>query len=64
MEKEPCELLIKAKSLAIRRGLDDTKVECPFIDVCKGTRCYLFNGNNTEENHLIYEDLKGNEGEK
>jgi hypothetical protein len=36
-----CELLIRAKALAIRKGLDDTKVECPFINICQGTKCHL-----------------------
>lgn len=42
MSKENCELLLRAKSLAIRRGLDDSKIECPFLDICKGVRCHMF----------------------
>jgi len=49
-----------SKSLAIQRGLDDTKVECSFINVCKGTRCYMFDADEPEENQLIAADLVGN----
>jgi hypothetical protein len=41
MTQENCELLIKAKALAIKRGLDSSKVECPFVEFCKGTTCYI-----------------------
>jgi hypothetical protein len=41
--KEGCELLAKAKAEAIYRGLDASKVECPFIYACKGHRCYMIN---------------------
>ena len=36
---ERCELLLRAKSLAIKKGLDDTLVECPAIRTCTGTSC-------------------------
>jgi hypothetical protein len=56
-----CELLARAKALAIKRGLDDTKVECPFVDspVCTGTHCILY-----EAPHLAgkgYEEKSDNE---
>jgi hypothetical protein len=58
IEKEPCELLLRAKSLAIQRGLDDSKVECPFIDICKGEKCYMFDPDEPEENEIIARSLK------
>lgn len=62
-ETEDCELLLRAKALAVKKGLDDSKVECPFIDVCKGRRCYMFDVHDTfEENRLVAEDLKKHEG--
>ena len=56
--KENCELLAKAQALAINRGLDASRVQCPFIDVCKGTKCYMFDPQDPEENQLIAEDLR------
>lgn len=40
-EREPCELLSKAKGLAIKRGLNPATVECPVEQVCPGQICYL-----------------------
>jgi len=54
-----CELLAKTKALAIQRGLDESKVECPLINVCKGTRCYMFDEEEPEESELIANDLGG-----
>lgn len=34
-----CELLARAKVLAIKRGLDSTQVECPIADICKHNVC-------------------------
>jgi hypothetical protein len=56
--KERCDLLAKAQSLAVRRGLDETKVQCPFLDVCKGTKCHMFDSEEMEENIIIAEDLR------
>lgn len=59
MSKENCELILRAKSLAIKRGLDDTKVECPVMDICKGTRCHLFSAEDSlDENWQVAEDIK------
>lgn len=59
MSKENCELLARAQALAIKRNLDVTKVECPFIEVCKGERCYMFDAyDSPEENLEVAEDLK------
>lgn len=59
VERKGCEMILRAKSLAIKRGLDDSKVEYPFINVCKGTRCYMFSADDSlEENWQIAEDLQ------
>lgn len=39
---ERCELLAKAKNMAIKKGLDSAKIDCPMIGVCTGARCYMF----------------------
>jgi hypothetical protein len=56
--KENCELLARAQSLAIKRGLDVSRVVCPFSDVCKGERCHLFNADEPNENQEIAESLR------
>ncbi|KKQ63508.1 MAG: hypothetical protein US85_C0016G0004 [Candidatus Shapirobacteria bacterium GW2011_GWF1_38_23] len=55
---ERCELLAKAQALANHRGLDSSRVECPFLSVCRGTRCYMFDPDTPNENFEIAEDLK------
>ena len=59
--KENCEVLARARIEAKRKGLDESKVECPFIDVCKGTKCYMFQGGFPRENMEIAEDMKNYE---
>lgn len=62
MSKENCELLLRAKSLAIRRGLDDSKIECPFLDICKGVRCHMFSVEDSlDENWQVAEDMRKSE---
>lgn len=59
VEKQGCEMRLRAKSLAIKRGLDDSKVVCPFLDICKGTKCHMFSPDDSlEENWQIAEDLQ------
>lgn len=41
VEQEGCELLAKARLLAMKRGLDPDKVACVFPNICKGTTCFL-----------------------
>ena len=36
-----CELLVKTKALAIKKGLDASKVDCPFVKFCPEPDCYL-----------------------
>lgn len=36
-----CELVRAARILALQRGLNENEIECPFIDICKGTICHL-----------------------
>jgi len=43
---ERCELLARAKALAIKKGLDSQKVECPAIEVCEGTSCIFLEPDN------------------
>jgi hypothetical protein len=66
MSKERCELLVNAKSLAIDKGLDPSEVECPLIDICKGTKCYMFDtfspkfdpDNYKDERKIIQQKIK------
>jgi hypothetical protein len=37
--KENCELLMKAKILASKRGLDSSQIDCPIIKTCTGNSC-------------------------
>lgn len=57
MSSENCELLVKAQSLAVRRGLDVSKVVCPVIEWCKGERCHLIDPDDPESNFEMMEDL-------
>lgn len=36
---ERCELLIRARAMAAKRGLDNTQINCPIIKYCSGERC-------------------------
>lgn len=46
---ERCELIEKAKSLALKKKLDTSVIECPMIGVCSGVRCYLFDRDNKDK---------------
>lgn len=58
MERKSCEIFKQAKELAINNGLGETKVKCPFFDVCQGKKFYMFDPLEPEENWQIYEDMK------
>lgn len=53
-----CEIQSKLIVEAIKKGHDPDYVVCPFYDVCKGTRCYLFDAEKMEESWETYNDLK------
>ena len=57
VEQEGCELLAKAKALAIKRGLDSSLIDCPFIGVCTGKRCHMFDRVGDDKESLIVEYL-------
>jgi len=40
---ERCELLIRARALAAKRGLDNSQINCPIISICSGERCVYIN---------------------
>lgn len=54
--KENCELLLKAQSLAVQRGLDVSKVVCPVIDWCKGERCHLIDPDDMQDNYEMIDE--------
>jgi hypothetical protein len=57
-ENEPCELLLRARALAAQRELEVAKLKCPFLDVCRGTTCFLFDPDTPNENDEIADDLR------
>lgn len=61
LEQESCELLFKANVLALKRGLDTSKIECPFTDVCIGVRCYLME--DTPKDEIVENYMKKYEGD-